>query len=153
MRFIEADIFARDLGESRYDLISCFGNSISDFPALMFAELGRKIAVALKPGGYFVLDYHDGRYEALQGRAPRQGVYQETPERITYRFKEYLPEIGAYVHTIRNEARGQEYERKGYLYSVPLLRLALPDSLIRRQHIVLAENHFLDVFARQADSM
>jgi SAM-dependent methyltransferase len=111
VEFIEADIFVRDLGQERFDLVSCFGNSISDFPIWDFAKLGKKIARALKPGGRFAIQYHDGSYGYMQGNAERQGVYQETPELITFRFKEYLPEIGAYVNTIRNETRGEEYQR------------------------------------------
>jgi hypothetical protein len=57
-------------------------------------------------------------------------------------------EVGGYVHTIRNEARDEEYERKAYLYSVPMVRLALPERLLRRRHVVLSANHFLDVFVR-----
>lgn len=149
IRFVEADIFANDLGESRYDLISCFGNSISDFPLSDFARLGNKIARALKPGGRFVLDYHDGKYDFIQGCGVREGVYQDSPERITFRFKEYLPEVGAAVNTIRNETRGEQYERRGYLYSVPVVHLAMHHVLTLKQHIVLGENHFLDVFANE----
>lgn len=148
VRFLQADIFAHDLGQERYDLISCFGNSISDFPVSDFAWLGKKIACALKPGGCLVLDYHDGKYEFIQGYGVREGVYQEMPERITFRFKEYLPEIGASVHTIRNETRGEEYERKSYLYSVPIVHLVMDSVLKREMHIALAENHFLDIFVR-----
>lgn len=46
----------------------------------------------------------------MQGIAALEGVYQETPERVTFRSKGYLPEIGAYEHTIRNETRGEEYD-------------------------------------------
>lgn len=148
VQFIEADIFMQDLGHECYDLVSCFGNSISDFPQADSAKLGRKIASALKPGGRFVLDYHDGSYEYMQGRGAREGVYQETPERITFRYKEYLPEIGAYVHTIRNEAGGEQYDRKGYIYTVPIVQLAMSSALDLEQHIVLDENHFMDVFGR-----
>lgn len=80
-----------------------------------------------------------------------QGVYQESPERITFRYKEYLPEVGAYVHTIRNEERGEEYDQNGYIYSVPTVHLALSNVLELDQHIILDENHFLDVFVRQND--
>lgn len=149
IEFIQADIFAYDFGRERFDLISCFGNSISDFPLSDFAKLGKKIASALKPGGRFVLDYHDGSYEFMQGRGAREGIYQAIPERITFRYKGYLPETGAYVHTIRNEARGEEYERKGYIYTVPTVSLALRDTLGLSQHIILDENHFMDVFVRQ----
>lgn len=151
VEFIQADIFAQDFGRERFDLISCFGNSISDFPLADFAKLGKKIARALKSEGCFVLDYHDGCYEFMQGRGAREGVYQETPERITFRYLEYLPEIGARVHIIRNEARGEEYERKGYIYTVPAVSLALGDTLEMIRHIVLDENHYLDVFAKTAE--
>ncbi len=149
VEFIEADIFAWDVGQAQYDLISCFGNSISDFPQSDFAKLGEKIASALKPGGRFVLDFHDGSYAFMQGRAVREGVYQESPERITFRFKEYLPEIGSCVTTIRNETRREEYERKAFIYTVPIVQLAMRSALELEQHIILDENHFLNVFGRQ----
>lgn len=149
VQFIEADIFAQDLGQECYDLVSCFGNSISDFPLSDLAKLGMKIAGVLKPGGRFVLDYHDGSYEFMQGRGAREGIYQEAPERISFRYKGYLPEIGAFVHTIRNEARGEEYDRKGYIYTVPTVHLALRSVLNVEQHILLDANHFMDVFGRQ----
>ena len=149
VQFIEADIFAQDLGQECYDLVSCFGNSISDFPLSDFAKLGMKIASALKPGARFVLDYHDGSYDFMQGRGAGEGVYQEAPEPITFRYKEYLPEVGAYVHRIRNEARGEEYDRKGYIYTVPTVHLALRSVLNVEQHILLDANHFMDVFGRQ----
>jgi len=143
--FIQADIFAHDFGQERFDLVTCF-DSISDFPPSDFAGLGRKIAGTLKPGGRFAVQYYDGSYAYMNGNAIRQGLYQETPERITYRFKEYLPESGACIKIIRNETRGEEYERKGYIYTVPLVQLALACTLEIDQHIVLEENHFLDVF-------
>jgi SAM-dependent methyltransferase len=151
VRFIEADIFLQDLGPECYDLVSCFGNSISDFPLSHFAELGTKIASTLKTGGRFVLDYHDGSYEFMQARGAREGIYQEAPERITFRYKGYLPDIGAYVHTIRNEARAEEYDRKGYIYTVPTVHLALSSTLQLEQHIILGENHFMDIFSKQND--
>lgn len=149
VEFIEADIIEQDFGRERFDLISCFGNSISDFPVSDFAKLGRKIAGALKPGGRFVLDYHDGSYEFMQGRGAREGIYQAIPERLTFCYKGYWPETGAYVHTIRNEARAEEYERIGYIYTVPTVSLALRETLGLSQHVILDENHFMDVFVRQ----
>ena len=151
VQFIEVDIFVQDLGQECYDLVSCFGNSISDFPIADFARLGKKIASTLKPGGRFVLDYHDGSYDFMQGRGAREGVYQEAPDRITFYYKGYLPEIGTYLHTIRNEARGEEYDRKGYVYTVPTVHLAMSRALDIEQHIILDENHFMDVFGRPHD--
>lgn len=148
VEFIEADIFTEDFGQERFDLISCF-DSISDFPLADFAKLGKKIAGALKPGGRFVVKYADGSCKFIQGNVAREGVYQETPERITFRFKEYLPEIGARVNVIRNETRGEEYQRTGYLYTVPAVHLAMSSVFNLDQHIVLDEDQFLDAFARR----
>lgn len=146
--FVEADIFARDFGQERFDLIACI-DSISDFPLSDFARLGKKIASALKPGGRFVVQHMDGSYKFMQSNAAREGVYQEAPERITFRFKEYLPDIGANVNTTRNETRGDEYERKGYIYTVPVVHLVMSDVLHLERHIVVDENVFLDIFIRQ----
>lgn len=146
--FIEADIFVHDFGQEGFDLISCF-DSISDFPVSEFAKLGRKIARALKPDGRFVVKYADGFYKHIQRDSAREGVYQEDPERITYRFKEYLPEVGASVNTIYNETRGEEYDRKGYIYTPPILRLAMDKMLTLEQHIALDVKEFLDVFVNR----
>lgn len=148
VNFIQADIFTYDFGTERFDVISCF-DSISDFPLLEFAKLAGKIAAALKPGGRFVVQYADGIYNFMRGDALRDGVYQETPERITFRYKEYLPEIGARINTIRNETRGEEYERKGYIYNPPMVQLAISGSLTLEQHVMLDASQFLDVFVKK----
>jgi len=147
VEFIEADIFLQDFGQEGFDLITCF-DSISDFPVTDFVKLGRKIAQALKPGGRFVVKYADGLYKYVQRNSAPEGVYQEIPERITYRFKEYLPEIGAIVNTIRNETRGEEYDRKGYIYTSPMVQLAIDKMLTQEQHIALDVNEFMDVFTK-----
>lgn len=147
VEFIEADIFTHDFGKERFDLVSCF-DSVSDFPVSDFAKLGRKIAQALKPDGRFVVKYVDGLYKHIQRNSAPEGVYQENPERITYHFKEYLPEIGASVNTICNETRGEEYDRKGYIYTSPIVRLAMDEMLTQEQHIVLDVNEFMDVFTK-----
>lgn len=148
VEFIEADIFSQDFGQERFDIISCF-DSISDFPVSDFAKLSEKIARALKFGGRFIVKYADISYKYIKGNVAREGVYQETPERITYRIKEYLPEVGAIVNTIRNETRGEEYNRKGYIYTAPMMQLATNKMMDLEQHIPLDVNQFLDVFVRQ----
>jgi len=147
VEFVEADIFEHDFGQERFDLITCF-DSISDFSILNFAKLSGKIARALKPGGRFVIKYADGSYKYILGKAKREGVYQETPERITYRIKGYLPEVGAVVNTIRNETRGEEYDRMGYIYTSPVVQLAMGNMLELEQHITLEAYQFLDVFGK-----
>ena len=152
--FIEADIFVHDFGEERFDLITCF-DSISDFPISDFAKLSGKIARALKPGGRFIVKYVDISYRYFKGNAAREGVYQEAPERITYCIKGYLPDVGAVLNTIRNETRGEEYDRESYIYTQPIVRLAMGNALALEQHISLDVNEFLDVFVKTqgADSI
>lgn len=147
VEFIEADILAHDFGIDCFDLVTCF-DSISDFPISDFAKLGGKIARALKPGGRFVVKYADILYKYIQGSATREGVYQEAPERITFNIKGYLPESGTVENTIRNETRGEEYDRKGYLYAAPVVQLAISNAMDLEQRISLDVSQFLDVFIK-----
>lgn len=147
VNFIEADIFIQDFGNDCYHLISCF-DSIVDFPVSDFAKLSRKIASALKPGGRFVVKYVDTSYKYLQGYAVRQGSFQETPERVTYRIKEYIPDIGAIINTIKNETRQEEYDRKGYIYTPPMVQLAVNNSMKLEKHISLDMDQFLDIYIK-----
>jgi SAM-dependent methyltransferase len=149
VKFVEADIFKFDMAPSSYDLISCFGNSISDFSLADYQVLVKQISVALKPGGRFALQYHDGSYEYIQGTAAREGVYQEEPECISFRFEKYSPEDGAYVMLIHNEARGEQYLRKGFIYTIPMIKLITEAMLMLERHIVLEENHYLDVYVKR----
>ena len=149
VEFVEADIFTHVFGWERFNLVTCF-DSVSDFPINDFARLEKKIADTLKPNGRFIVKYMDGSYKYIQGTVAREGVYQEAPERIAYRFKEYLPEVGASVNIIRNETRGEEYERRGYVYTAPIVRLALRDAFDLEQHIALDNDQFVDVFAKRA---
>ena len=148
VNFVEADIFKRDFGRECFDLITCFGNSISDFPLLEFSKLDEKITDALKPGGRFAIEYMDGFYRYIMEDGRQDMVYQEKPERITRCFKGYLPEIGAIVGTIRNETRGEEYDRKGYIYTPPMVQLVMGNYLELERHFELDKNQFLDVFVK-----
>jgi len=147
VEFIEADIFTHDFEQEYYDLIICI-DSISDFPISDFAKLNKKIARALKPGGRFVVKYADILYKYIQDNVAREGVYQESPERITYRIKGYLPEVGAVINTICNETRGEQYDRKGYIYTLPMVQLAMGNTLNLEKHIPLDTSQFLDVFVK-----
>lgn len=42
IQFVQADILVQDFGQEYFDLVSCFGNSISDFPLSNFARLGKR---------------------------------------------------------------------------------------------------------------
>lgn len=151
--FVDADILQHEFGQERYEVISCFGNSICDFALSNYSSLVKLIFKALKPGGRFILEYYDGIYKYLQGDYDRKGVYQETPERITYRFKQYMPENLAIVNTIRNETLGVEYDRQGHLYPVPVVHCVTCTSLSLEKHIILGADHFLDIFIKDGRTL
>lgn len=148
VNFVQADIFAADFGCDRFDLVTCLGNSITDFPLASFAALVEKVSRALKPGGRFAVQYQDESWPFFQGSAATSSVYQEEPERVTFRLERYLPELAATERIWNNETLGEEYHRIGYIYTVPAVQLAANRSLVLEQHVSLAENHFLDVFAK-----
>ena len=149
VEFVEGDIFKQGFGEERFNLVTCF-DSISDFPVTDFAKLCVKIASALKPGGRFFVKYMDGIYHKFIGKNfYPAGKYQETPELITFHVKDYLPDEGAFINTIRNETRQEEYDRKGYVYTPPMVGLAMGNSLELEQHIALDEYQFLDIFLKK----
>ena len=50
--------------------------------------------------------------------------------------------------TIHNETRREAYQRQHYVYTVPAVQLIVGGTLRLEQHIVLDENHFLDIFLR-----
>jgi len=52
------------------------------------------------------------------------------------------------VNTIRNETRDKEYDRRGYLYTPPMVELAMSNVLNLEQHITLEAGEFLDVFGK-----
>lgn len=147
--FIEADVLAWDFGQECFDMAACFGNSISDFPLADFASLIPEVARALRPSGLCILQYQDSILPIMQGAAAQEGVYQEAPERITFLPRKYLPESGALVRIWRNETLGEEYTHTHHIYTAPIVHLLMNDLFNLEQHIILREDHFLDVFSKR----
>lgn len=141
IEFIEEDIFEQAFGHKKYSLILCF-DSIFDFPASYFAILGRKIANAQKPGGRFVVKYVDYK-NFLDNNLLLEGKYQDEPEVITFQIKEFLPDESAFVNTIRNKTREQEYDRKVYIYTSPIIQLFKGRVLELERHAVLDDQEIL----------
>lgn len=146
--FIQADVRTHDLGTEQFDVVVFLGNTVSDFPLDSFIRLGQQVSKALKPGGRFAIHYIDGLYQFVQEQYPREGVQQEEPVRITRSFKEYLPETASYVEVYVNEATGDVYEYTSYIYSPPLVRLALGKRFELEQAIRVSPRSFLDIFMK-----
>lgn len=147
VKFIQADIFEQGFGQGCFDLVICF-DSISDFPVSDFARLSKKVADTLKRGGRFAVKYGDGISGLIERIRKPDGKYQEHPECITFQFQEYLPDVGAVVNTIRNQTRREEYDRKGYIYTPPIVRLAVSNTLELEKHITLDTDQCLDIFTK-----
>jgi SAM-dependent methyltransferase len=146
VEFVQADILTHDPGTAQFDLVVFLGNSVSDFPLEQFIQLGKRASQALKRSGRFAIHFLDGLYQFISQDYLREGVQQEEPERITRRFKEYLPERLAYIEIYRNEVTGEELEYTSYVYSSPLVRLTLAPSFELERSIRLSERSFLDIF-------
>jgi SAM-dependent methyltransferase len=149
INFIQADILTHDLGVEQYDVIVFLGNTISDFPMNSFIQLGQKSYKALKQDGRFAIHYIDGLHQFVQEKYPREDIQQEEPEKITRRFKEYLPEAVAYTEVYTNEATGEAYEYTSYVYAPPYVRLAIGELFELERTVGLSVRSFLDIFLKK----
>jgi SAM-dependent methyltransferase len=148
--FILGDVLTDDLGMEQFDLVIFMGNTLQDFSPSDFMQVMRNVAQALKPTGRFAIHYLDRIYDLYaRESSPKEGIQQEEPERITYRFKEYLPEKGARVTVYSNESSGDEYEYTAYMYTVPLLRLLIGGLFDIERTASFSEKSFLDIFQKR----
>jgi ubiquinone/menaquinone biosynthesis C-methylase UbiE len=149
VRFVHADVLAFDLGEATYDLGICLGNAVLDFPHEAIPGFRDNVHRALKPEGRLVLGYMDGVMTCARHRETKTIVTQETPERIERCFKEYDPVLGAFLSEHRNLTRGETVQYRGYVYTGPLLRLAMEPRFDLERSIRLSEREFLDVYSKR----
>lgn len=147
--FILADVLTHDLGLNHFDLAVFLGNTVSDFSPGNFLQLARKVSQALKLNGRFIIQYIDGVLLFQEESYPGEGVLQEEPERITWKYKEYVAKKGAYVSTYTNETTGEEYEYTSYIYAAPLIQLAIDGLFMIEQSTQVGERSFIDIFLKR----
>ncbi len=147
--FLHGDVLEFDLGVNRYDLVILMGNTLTDFSASQFAELARRVHHWLKPDGIFAIDYIDGAllHASLEGKT--EGLEQDRPVRVSWRFKQFILEEAAFVVTYRNEATGEEHDYTSYLYHVPSVQAELRFGYERERLIPLSERSVLDIYRRK----
>lgn len=145
--FIQADVLSHDLGKSSYDLIVFLGNALMDFTLNSFQALEGRVARALRPNGRFVVHYVDGMQLLMEKQANQRP--STDPAEITRSFKRYIAEAGAYVETFHNNVTGESIDYMGYLYTPPLVRLALEDNFVLRHSTHLSSKSFLDIFSKR----
>jgi len=146
--FVQANVLTYPLGEEVYDLVVCFGNAILDFPHQSFPRFRDRVFDALKPGGHFILEYHDGLERVAAMSEPKEVVEQGVDSRIVRRFKEYDPVIGAYKMEYRRLSTNETYEATGYVYTGPLIRLLMEVRFEFVQSIRL-DHSFMDVYVKR----
>jgi SAM-dependent methyltransferase len=149
--FIQADIFRHDWGDGLHDLVLCLGNAVLDFPPELLPLFRGDAFRAVKADGALVLEYQDGVMRNARESQARDTVVQEAPERIERRYRSYDPVRGAYVAEYRNVERNETCEYTGFIYTRPLIQLALEPRFRRESSVRLSERGFLDVFRPRED--
>lgn len=146
--FIEANVLTYPLGEEIYDLAVCFGNPITDFPHQVFPQFRDRVFEALKPGGYFVLEYIDGLQRVAFISDPKEVVEEGVDSQIVRRFKGYDPATSAYTMEYRRMSTNEMCECTEYVYVGPLIRLLIEARFEFVQSIRLGHS-FLDVYRKR----
>jgi SAM-dependent methyltransferase len=147
-RFVQASVLNYPLEAGIYDLVVCFGNAITDFHHRSFPLFRDRVFEALKPGGYFILEYIDGLKRVEWMSEPKEVVEQGVDGQIVRRFIEYDPANGAYKMEYRHLAKKETYECTEYVYVGPLIRLMME---LRFEFVrsIQLEYSFIDVYTKR----
>ena len=146
--FIQDSVLNSPLGEGIYDLVVCFGNAITDFPHRSFPRLRDRVFDALKPGGYFILEYIDGLKRVAFMSERKEVVEEGFDSQIVRRFKRYDPANSAYTMEYRRLSTNETYECTEYVYVGPLIRLLMEVKFEFVQSIKL-DHSFMDVYIKR----
>ena len=147
--FIHASVLKHPLGNQVYDLAVCFGNAILDFPHESFPQFRDRVFQALKPGGRFVIEYSDGLLRVAHMREPQEVVEQDVDSQIVRRFKEYDPVLSAYKMEYRHLSSNETFDYTGYIYTGPLIHLAMGIRFELEHSIRLNEESFMDIYLKR----
>jgi ubiquinone/menaquinone biosynthesis C-methylase UbiE len=148
IEFIRANALTYPLGNEVYELVVCLGNAILDFPHKSFPEFRDRVFQALKSGGHFVIGYRDGLLRVADMSEPPEVIEQGFEGQVRRRFKEYDPTLGAYKMEYRHLSRNETYEAIGYVYTGPLIRIAMETKFEFEQSIRLGKASFLDIYSK-----
>jgi SAM-dependent methyltransferase len=146
--FIQASVLSYPLGKEVDDLAVCFGNAIIDFPHQSFPRFRDRVFEALKPGGYFILEYIDGLDRVAFMSEPKEVVEQGVDSQILRRFIGYDPVISAYKVEYHHLSTNETYQCTEYVYVGPLIRLLME---VRFEFVesIRLEHSFLDVYLKR----
>ncbi len=147
-KFIQASVLNDPLGEGVYDLAVCFGNAITDFPHRSFPHFRDQVFDALRPGGYFILEYIDGLQRVAWMSEPKEVLEQGVDSQIRRRFIAYDPVDSTYRMAYQNLSTQETYECTEYVYVGPLIRLLLEIRFEIVRSIQL-EHSFIDVYIKR----
>jgi 2-polyprenyl-3-methyl-5-hydroxy-6-metoxy-1,4-benzoquinol methylase len=148
-KFLQANVLTHPLGSTKYDLVTCFGNPILDFPHEKITQFRDRIFNALKPGGHFIIEHIDGLMRVIQMSEPKEVIEDGFDSQIVRSFKEYDPVIGAYKMEYKHLSSGETYEYTGYVYTGPLIQVIFKERFELEQSIRLNEVSFMDVYIKR----
>lgn len=146
--FLVADMLEHDLGDRQYDLVLLLGNCLQDVPHRSFLSLRDGVWQALKDDGRFVLDVFDGVLGLAMAKDCPEETIQEQPQRVVRRFKRYDPSLCAYVEEYRNVSTGEDYEYTSYIYTGPVVDLALAPRFALESRVEFEDGRLLSVHRR-----
>jgi SAM-dependent methyltransferase len=147
INFIQANVLNYTLGKEIYDLAVCFGNPLTDFPHQRFPEFRDRVFTALKPGGYFILEYIDGLERVAWLSEQKEVIEEGIDSQILRRFKGYDPANSAYKMEYCRLSTNEVYEVTEYVYVGPLIRLLMEVKFEFIESKQLAHS-FLDVYTK-----
>ena len=147
VNFVQANVLNYALSEEVYDLAVCFGNPLTDFPHQRFPEFRDRVFSALKPGGYFILEYIDGLERVAWLSEQKEVIEQGFDSQIRRRFKGYDPANSAYKMEYCRLSTNEVYEVTEYVYVGPLIRLLMEVKFKFIQSKQL-DHSFLDVYSK-----
>jgi SAM-dependent methyltransferase len=147
VNFVQANVLNYALGEDVYDLAVCFGNPLTDFPHQRFPEFRDRVFTALKPGGYFILEYIDGLERVAWLSEQKEVIEEGIDSQILRRFKGYDPANSAYKMEYCRLSTNEVYEVTEYVYVGPLIRLLMEVKFEFIESKQLAHS-FLDVYTK-----
>ena len=147
--FRQADVLDDDLGQGEYELAMLLGNSVEEFSHADFSALAMRVADALVSGGAFLVHYLEGFFPWIAAMQPREYVQQREPVLVTAVFREYLPELGAYVETYRNEDTGETCDYTHYLYTPALVHLLLQRDFDLETRARTGDYGFIDLYRKR----
>ncbi len=148
--FVQADALAYEFEAGAFDLALILGNPFVDFPPERLAGFRDHVHAALRPRARLVAEYYDGVMSLRKWSEPAERITEQEPEEIAARYHSYESERGEFTIELHNRTRDERSVYRGYVHTIPMLRLWLEPCFTLEASHRLADWKFLDVHSRRS---